>query len=85
MRKTLAVVALALSLGACGINQTDAMRAIEAMGMTNVTFTGYRFNGCGRDDTRHEGFAATGVNGQPVTGVVCSGIGWGKGITVRFD
>jgi hypothetical protein len=76
----LALVVVALA--GC-TSSDDAIRAVEAMGMTNVTATGYRVFGCSEDDSFHTGFTATNPQGRQVSGVVCSG--WLKGSTVRFD
>ena len=79
-------VALAASLIAC-TDADQAKRAVEAQGLKDVKITGYRWFGCGdsknSSDTYHTGFEATGLNGQHVSGVVCSGIL--KGATVRYD
>lgn len=73
---------LAISAASC-TSDKEAIRAVEAMGMKDVRPTGYRFFGCGEDDTFHTGFEATNVKGERVTGVVCSAVL--KGATVRLD
>lgn len=76
------ILIAALFLAGC-TSSDKAVRAVEAMGMTEVTTTGYRVFGCSEDDNFHTGFEATNAKGQRVTGVVCSGIL--KGATVRLD
>lgn len=51
-------------------------------GYQNIQIEGYAFFGCGEDDTFKTRFSAE-KNDQPVTGVVCAGLG--KGSTIRFD
>jgi hypothetical protein len=63
-----------------------ATRVLEDAGYKNIKITGYRWTGCGEDDSQHTGFEALGQAGRSVTGVVCSS--WGlfvKGATVRLD
>jgi len=80
----LLAILLAILLAGC-TSHTDAERALDSMGFTQVQITGYRWFGCADSDDLHTGFRALGVNGKPVTGVVCSSFFWGKGTTVRFD
>jgi len=84
MKKSL-IVALSLiaALSAGCTSSGDATRALQGAGYTNIELTGYRFFGCGEDDTFHTGFQAVGPTGQRVSGVVCSGVL--KGATVRID
>lgn len=84
MKKIFVSAFLALSLASCGVNVDRATRNLEAQGLTNVKITGYSWFGCGQDDSFRSNFTATGVNGKPVEGSVCSGF-WGKGTTIRFD
>lgn len=76
-------IVAASSLSSCGVNPTEATRALEAQGMTDVKIQGYAFWGCAESDEFASKFEATGANGNAVSGVVCSG--WFKGVTVRFD
>lgn len=69
-------------LSAC-TNGDGATKALEGAGYTDIKITGYKFFGCGNDDTFHTGFNATGVNGKQVSGVVCGGLM--KGSTIRVD
>ena len=62
----------------------NATRALESAGYKDVQIEGYSFFGCSGDDTYKTRFSATGVNGQPVDGVVCSGLFF-KGQTIRLD
>jgi len=61
----------------------EASRALNSAGYKQITITGYRFFGCGKDDRWHTGFEAVGQNGQRVSGVVCSDVF--KGATIRLD
>jgi hypothetical protein len=80
---TAAVIAACGLLAACGVNPTSARTSLEAMGMTNVSIGSWAMWGCGSEDNFASKFTATGVNGNPVSGVACSGIL--KGITIRLD
>ena len=73
---------VALSLTACTNDPQEATRVLEAQGYTNVVIEGYAFWGCdSNSDQFSNSWRATGVNGAPVKGVICSG--WLKGYTVR--
>ena len=65
------------------VSPSKALNALGIQGLTNIELTGYRFFGCDSREYYSTGFKATGVNGKPVTGVVCSG--FMKGITIRYD
>lgn len=80
--KSIAALIFCAILSGC-TSDSEAVRAVEAIGMKNVHTTGYRFFGCAEHDTFHTGFEATNITGGRVTGVVCSGVL--KGATVRFD
>lgn len=59
------------------------MRDIRKLPLQVIVFTG-----CSDDDDLHTGFTAKGVNGRPVSGVLCGEwnlLGWGKGSTIRLD
>ena len=84
------LTAIALTIGlvaivsSCGVNPNDAQRVLEAQGMTAVQIGGHAWFGCSKSDDLRSKFTAIGVNGKPVSGVVCGG--WfGKSITVRYD
>lgn len=81
--KTLFVCFVALFLASC-TNAGSATRDLEAAGYTNIHITGYNWFGCGKDDAVHTGFTATGINGKPITGVVCGGLFF-KNQTIRTD
>ncbi len=83
MKRILALIAV-MSLSAC-TDPEGAIRTLDAHGFKDIHMTGYRWTGCGRNDAYHTGFSATALNGRRVTGVVCSGWGWGKAFTVRLD
>lgn len=81
MRLVLIFVLVACLIGCSSAN--DARRALEGAGYTNIHTDGYRFFGCGKEDTFKTGFSAVGPTGKRVTGVVCSS--WTKGSTIRTD
>lgn len=82
MSKTLILFAL---LAVAGCSNTDkATQALKGAGYTAIKITGYRWTGCGKDDTYSTGFEAKGPTGVPVSGVVCSGVMF-KGSTIRLD
>lgn len=64
-------------------NSSDAHRALESSGYTDVRITGYDFFACSEDDFFHTGFAAKNPNGVEVQGTVCSGLLF-KNATIRF-
>lgn len=82
MKNVIIAFVFALMLAACS-SSSDATETLRSMGMTDIHTTGYRFMGCPENDSFHTGFTATNPQGQPVSGVVCSG--WIMGGTVRFD
>lgn len=82
MKKFLAIAAL-VALAGCGVSPDKATRALNSMGVKNVEIGGYAFWGCGKDDGYASKFTGTGQDGNPVSGVVCSGMF--KGVTIRFD
>ena len=80
---------LALSLLFAGLvfsgctNRTDAEKALNAEGMSNIQVTGYSWFACSKDDFYHTGFTATNFSGNPIEGTVCSGLLF-KGSTIRY-
>lgn len=64
-------------------DSSKAKKVLRSQGFTQIELTGYRWLGCSKDDAFHTGFTARSVNGQEVSGVVCSG--FLKSATVRFD
>lgn len=76
------VVGVVSLVGGCTDNAT-AMRVVAGHGFTDIEITGFRWFGCGEEDTYHTGFQAKNVRGETVTGVVCSG--WFKNGTMRLD
>jgi hypothetical protein len=82
MKRLLLITLVAVLLTACSDAQ-GARKALEVQGFKDIQITGYRFFGCGQDDTFKTGFRAVGQNGAIVTGAVCQG--WLKGATVRLD
>ena len=78
--KTIILAALLLAVSAC-TSDDEATRALQSAGYTNIIISGYELFGCDKNDGWHTGFTATGVNGAPVSGVVCSGVL--KGATIR--
>lgn len=83
MKKILLVAAVAVLLSSCGVDPNAAKRALEAQGISKVEIAGYAWFGCSKGDTMRSKFTGIGVNGKPVSGVVCGG--WLKGTTVRYD
>lgn len=82
MIKKLSIIVLAIMATAC-TDSTVATKTLSSAGYKDVEITGYAFFGCSEDDAFHTGFKATGQDGKPVEGVVCSG--WFKGATIRLD
>ena len=65
------------------VDSVKGVNALNAQGISNVTLTGYKFFGCASGEYYSTGFKGIGVNGKPVSGVICSG--FLKGVTVRYD
>ncbi|AKR15892.1 hypothetical protein AVU18_gp046 [Citrobacter phage IME-CF2] len=65
-------------------DEREAQRILEAQGYENIEFTGYSWFSCSEKDTYATGFKATGVNGKPIAGAVCSGMFF-KNSTIRFE
>lgn len=63
-------------------NESSSAEALDAMGFTDVHFTGYSFFACSKDDEYHTGFKAKNPSGKKISGTVCCGIL--KSCTVRF-
>ena len=83
---TFVKIAIAALLMCCIIACTDASeaeRVLASQGFRNIEITGFQIFGCSNQDPIHTGFRATGLNGQIIEGVVCSGVFF-KGSTVRF-
>ena len=80
MKKALFALAIA-AVCACTTDPTDATRALEDEGYTEVRTGGASFFGCGKGDYMGREFTAKNVNGRTVSGVVCCGLT--KGCTVR--
>lgn len=81
MKKLLLILSV-LALSACS-SSTDATKALQGAGYTEIQTDGYSFFGCGQDDSFKTKFTAKGPTGVKVEGVVCSG--WFKGSTIRTD
>jgi len=79
----LAVLGLITFATMGNVDPATARRALEAQGLTNVRLDGYSFLGCSRGETYSTSFRAIGVNGKPVSGVVCGG--FFKNVTVRYE
>lgn len=79
MRLPLIVVVL---LMACTADEEQARKVLEAYGFEQITFGGYPFYRCGKDDEFNIEFSAINVKKQPVSGAVCCGL-W-KSCTVRL-
>lgn len=82
--KAVALVAAAFLISGCD-DPEGARRALTAWGFTDIETLGPAYFGCDRHDYFNTQFRAKNAAGQTVTGVVCSGGGWGKRSTVRLD
>jgi len=81
-KQTLVLILLAAALSGCS-SATDATKALQGAGYTDIKTDGYSVFGCGQDDSFKTKFTAKGPTGVQVSGVVCSG--WFKGSTIRTD
>jgi hypothetical protein len=77
----LMVVAMVL-LSGCGVDPVKGRQALEAQGLTDVEIGGWAWLGCDEKDAFRSKFTATGANGKPVSGVLCSA--YFKGVTIRY-
>lgn len=83
MKRILLAAIVALVLTSCS-DPATAIKALEAMGFTDIQTHGYAPFMCGKDDTFATKFTARNPQGRSVSGAVCNG--WLlKGATVRFD
>ena len=82
MKRIILLCATALAILSC-TDTEGARKVLESQGFRNIEITGYNFFGCGKDDAVHTGFSATGLDGNPIEGTVCSGLIF-KGSTVRY-
>ena len=78
-----------ITLFAClmvGCTDEDKSReTLVKQGFSDITFQGYDWTSCGKDDDTATKFTAKNSAGQQVSGTVCCG--WGplsKGCTVRW-
>lgn len=72
---------VALAVTAC-TDESASLPALDALGFTDVRFTGYAWFDCADKDTFATAFTARNAAGKPVSGAVCCGV-W-KNCTVRF-
>ncbi len=62
-------------------DEEGALKALQTQGYTEISFHGYSYTGCSKEDIFITKFSAKSINGTPVSGVVCKGIL--KGATIR--
>lgn len=82
MKKLIVIIGLLALVVGC-TNETSARRVLESNGYTDISFTGYQWFSCSKDDTYHTGFRAKSVVGKEVEGCVCEGLLF-KNSTIRF-
>jgi hypothetical protein len=80
--KKLICIAMVLTAACVGTDNDGSRRTLDAAGYSNIELTGYKWYGCGQDDSYHTAFSATNPAGKRVSGVVCCGMM--KGCTIRF-
>lgn len=83
MRNTKSILLLSACLLSACTDSEKAIRALQGAGYQRIEITGYSVFGCSEEDTFRTAFKATSSNGQPVEGVVCSGVF--KGATIRTE
>ncbi len=64
-------------------SKTDANRALDAAGYSDITIGGYSWFDCSKDDFYHTEFTAKNPSGKYISGTVCSGLLF-KSATIRF-
>lgn len=77
-----AVLAAVLALGCT--DDAKTLKALDAMGFTEVRLTGHVWFGCAKDDSTCTGFVAKGPTGKTVRGAVGCGLMM-KACTVRIE
>lgn len=80
--KYLGFLFLVVMLAGCS-NSSDARRALDAAGMTNIQTHGWAPFACGEGDFFSTKFTATNPQGKQVSGAVCSGLIF-KNATIRY-
>lgn len=76
------ILSFVLLFSGCVTSESDAIKAVQNLGMTEVSPQGVALASCGENDYLGRKFVATNVVGDRVAGVVCCGTF--KGCTVRF-
>lgn len=82
MKKVTALAFLCSLLASC-YSGTDARKALEAQGFTNIEITGHAWFACSKSDTFATSFNATNPQGKRVSGAACSGLLF-KNTTIRW-
>lgn len=81
--KQILILCLLVMTSSC-TSRSDADRALDALGFTDIEVTGYRMFSCGDDYFYHTGFHAMNPQHKKVSGTVCSGFLF-KNSSVKFD
>ena len=81
MNKWLLTFLMIMSAGCT--NSSDAKKALESEGFSNIQTQGYGWFACSKDDTFSTKFTAVNSQGKKVSGVVCSGLLF-KNSTIRW-
>jgi hypothetical protein len=82
MKKMIVMALICLGLSGC-YSTSDAEKALQAEGFTNVEVTGHAWFACSKDDFYGTSFNATNSQGKRVSGSVCSGFPF-KNSTIRW-
>lgn len=80
MKRIILILGILVLVGCT--NAEEATRVLKLDGVADIKITGYAWFSCGDHDFYHTGFSGT-RNGQPITGVVCSGLIF-KASTIRY-
>lgn len=80
--RNILIIGFIVLLTSC-TNEKHADEALNALGFTEIRYTGYDLFACGQDDFYSTGFVAKNIKGDIVSGTVCSAFIFKKS-TVRF-
>ena len=79
--KLIATIAVLVSLSGC-TDKDNSYKVLTKEGYTNITFTGYGFFRCPKEDMFRTNFTAK-KNGKLYEGTVCRGLWTGSVIRIR--
>ena len=82
IKNIILVVITAFLLTAC-TDKDNSKRVLENEGYTHISFQGYDWLGCSKDDIFRTGFYAVNKNGKSVRGTVCNSFFSGSVVRIK--